>query len=116
MGLFTSKVKLTEEQQKIKEVIELLVNIPETIIDVNPKDMSFLVSNEEHGYYISVDSVGVKISNHNFIVHKRFESSVIDVYKKVIGAEKTKRWKEKEDKIFSNAMELLDKIKLNLQN
>lgn len=113
--MFKSKPKLNEEEQSIKEVIELLLSKKETIIDVEPKTMSFLVSNEEKQYYLAVDSNGVKLSNHNFVVHKRYESKVIDVYKGLISAEKTKRWKEKEDKIFSNAMELLNKIKISLQ-
>lgn len=113
--MFKSKPILNQEETSIKEVIEMLLSKKDTIIDVEPEKMSFLISNETYSYFLSVDSQGIKLCNHSFAIHKRFNGKVIDVYKGLISAEKTRRWKEKEDKIFSNAMELLDKIKTNLQ-
>lgn len=108
MKLFKTKFK--ESDNKIKEIVANFLANKETIIDINPEDMSYLISYEKFNYYLLIDSVGVQISNHKFSKDMRLEEGVIDVLKEMAFAETVIRRKEKRELIFKNNADLLDAI------
>lgn len=105
MKLF--KTKLTETDIKIKDVVANFLANKETNIDINPEDMSYLISYEKFNYYLLIDSVGVQISNHKFSKDMRLEDKVINLLKKMAFTETVLRRKEKRDLIFKNNNDLL---------
>ena len=105
MKLF--KTKLTETDIKIKDVVTNFLANKETNIDINPEDMSYLISHEKFNYYLLIDSVGVQISNHKFSKDMRLEDKVINLLKKMSFTETVLRRKEKRDLIFKNNNDLL---------
>jgi hypothetical protein len=108
MKLF--KTKFTDSDNKIKEIVETFLANKETIIDINPEDMSYLISYEKFNYYLLIDSVGVQISNHKFAKDMRLEDSVINVLKDLAFKETVIRRTEKRKLIFKNNSDLLDTI------
>lgn len=111
---FFNKKKLTQNEEMYLSVITKMVNRQDCSIEVNPDDLSYLLSLEKEKYYISVDSVGIQISNHDFLILRRFEENVLNVAKKVIKEETVKRREAKKAEIFENEVTLLNKIKEQL--
>lgn len=112
MGFFGTK--FTEEDIKLQNLIKAFVAKVDTLIEVNPSDMSYILSYEPKSYYILVDSVGLQITNHTFDKDIRLESAKLDVIKGIIKEEATKRREAKKALIFRNKSELLDRITENL--
>lgn len=112
MGFFADK--FTEEDIKIQDMVRAFVAKPNTLIEINPEDMSYILSYEPKSYYMLVDSVGVQITNHTFDKDIRLESHKLNAIKGIIKAEATKRREAKKALIFKNRSELLDKITTNL--
>lgn len=110
MSLFKSKVVLTEEEEKVRQVVEKMLENEETLIEIDPSNMSFLLSNEKFGFYVDIDSNGIKISNHTFARDIRLESKKIDLLKDMATKEASKRRGEKKVIIFKNGIDLLNNI------
>lgn len=108
------KSKFTEEEVKIQDMVRAFVAKPNTLIEINPEDMSYILSYEPKSYYMLVDSVGVQITNHTFDKDIRLESHKVDAIKSIIKEEATKRRDAKKALIFKNRSDLLDKITTNL--
>lgn len=117
MSWFKSKEKFNEEDLKVKEVVELMLNSEETLIEVNPRTvgLEYIISNERNQYYLIIDSVGVKISNHTFSRDMRMVPKNLDVLKELVRKEATKRMNAKKEVIYQNGVDLLNKIILNLK-
>lgn len=112
MSLF--KTKFTEEDIKIQEIVKAFISKPDTLIEIDPKDMSYILSYEPKSYYMLVDSVGIQITNHTFDKDIRLDSKKLDFIKGLISEEASKRRNDKKAAIFKNRSELLDKITINL--
>lgn len=108
MKLF--KPKFTDSDNKIKEIVANFLANKETVIDINPEDMSYLISHDKYNYYLLIDSLGVQISNHKFSKDMRLEDTVINELKKMAFVETVERRKEKRELIFKNNKDLLDSI------
>lgn len=108
------KTKLSEEELKVQEIIKVFLDNKETIIDINPEDMSYQISFEKMDYDIVIDSVGVKISNHTFFKDIRLEDGVIKILKDMAYTETVIRRRAKRAKIFKNNSDLLDAIASNV--
>lgn len=104
------KTKLSEEDLKVQNIVKTFLENKETIIDINPEDMSYLISFERKKYYILIDSVGVQISNHKFAKDMRLEDGVIKILKDMAFEETVIRRKDKRAEIFKNNRDLLDTI------
>jgi hypothetical protein len=78
--------------------------------------MSYILSHEKKEYYVDIDSVGIKISNHTFFRELHLETEKIDALKKMAKTEATKRRAGKRAKIYKNGIDLLDNIVKNLKN
>lgn len=108
------KTEFTEEDVKIQEIVKAFLAKPDTLIEINPDDMSYILSYEPKSYYMLIDSVGVQITNHTFDKDIRLESKKLDVIKGLVKEEASKRREAKKTLIFKNKSELLDKITINL--
>ncbi len=89
--MFKRKIKITEKEQLYLDIIENMVKRKDCIIEINPSSMDYLLSIESEQYYVSIDSVGIQISNHDFLIIRRFEDYVINSAKKLVKEEATKR-------------------------
>lgn len=107
---FKSKVVLTDDETKVREIISAMLASEDTLIEVNPDDMSYMLSDEKHQYFVDVDSVGVIITNHTFYLDARLTSGKIDLYKTMIKEETVRRRTIKKERIFKNRLGLLDNI------
>lgn len=116
MDLFKFKPKFTDVDEKVKEIVASFLANKDTVIDIHPQDMSYLISYEECGYYLLIDSVGVQISNHKFAKDMRLEDGVIKVLKDMAEAETIIRRNEKRKLIFKNNTDLLDTIAKDVLN
>lgn len=116
MNIF--KTKFTEDDIKLQELIKSFLSKPETLIEVDPSptDMSYILSYEPLKYYIEIDSVGVKISNHEFDKDIRLDSKKLDFIKELVREETIKRREAKRALIFKNKSLLLDTITKNVLN
>jgi hypothetical protein len=101
---------MTDLEEKMYKVIETMVTSPDCIIEINPDDMSYMLSIEDEGYYLLLDSVGVQFSNHGFIVIKSYDSNVLDHYKTLVKTETTRRRNLRRNEIFKNEGNLLVNI------
>jgi hypothetical protein len=106
--------KMTEQEEKMFNVITNLVTQPDCIIEVNPDNMNYMVCLEKEQYYLLIDSCGVQFSNHGFIVIKSYSSNVLDAYKTVVKTETIRRRNDRQNEIFKNESNLLDTINVNL--
>jgi hypothetical protein len=108
--------KMTEQEEKMFNVISNLVTQPDCIIEVNPEDMSYMLCLEKEQYYLLVDSCGVQFSNHGFIVIRNYSANILDAYKNLVRNETINRRNFKRNEIFKNESNLLDKINVKLNN
>ena len=108
--------KMTEQEEKMFNVITNLVTQPDCIIEVNPDNMNYMVCLEKEQYYLLIDSCGVQFSNHGFIVIKSYSANVLDAYKTVVKTETIRRRNDRQNEIFKNESNLLDTINVNLNN
>lgn len=109
------KTTLTPEDLKVQDIIKSFLDNKETVIDINPEDMSYQLSYEAKGYYILIDGIGVQISNHKFKSDIRLEDGKLQIFKKMAYEEAVKRRKETRDLIFKNNSDLLDIIALDVK-
>jgi hypothetical protein len=109
-GFTKSPPKMTDLEQKMYKVIETMVMSPDCIIEINPDDMSYMLSIEDEGYYLLLDDVGVQFSNHGFIIIKSYESKILDHYKTAVKIETTRRRNLRKSEIFKNEGNLLISI------
>lgn len=107
---FKSSIVLTTDEKKVEEIISSMLSNEDTLIEINPDDMSYMLSDEKHQYFVDVDSVGITVTNHTFYLDARLTSGKIDLYKNMIKKETVRRRVIKRDKIFKNRMDLLDNI------
>jgi hypothetical protein len=118
MSWLKPKEIYSEEDLKVKEVVELMLSSVETLIEINPRTvgLDYILSNEASQYYVMIDDSGVKISNHTFSRDIRMSSFKINTLKELSRTEASKRRNIKEEKIHQNGVELLDRIIKKLKN
>ena len=102
--------KMTELEEKMFSVVETMVKAPDCIIEIDPDDMSYMLSLEKEQYYMLLDSNGVQFSNHGFIVIKSYSSKVLDYFKHAVKKETMHRRKLRKNEIFKNEGNLLVSI------
>ena len=110
-GLFTkTPPKMTDLELKMYQVVETMVTSPDCIIEINPDDMSYMLSIEDESYYLLLDSVGVQFSNHGFVIIKSYDSKVLDYFKTTVKNETARRRNLRKEEIFKNEGSLLVSI------
>jgi len=102
--------KMLDLEQKMCKVIETMVTSPDCIIEINPDDMSYMLSINSESYYLLIDSIGVQFSNHGFVIIKSYTSKVIDHYKAMVKTETTRRRNLRKAETFKNEGNLLTSI------
>jgi hypothetical protein len=102
--------KMAELEEKMFSVVETMVKAPDCIIEIDPDDMSYMLSLEKEQYYMLLDSNGVQFSNHGFIVIKSYSSKVLDYFKHTVKKETMRRRKLRKSEIFKNEGNLLVSI------
>jgi len=113
--MFKRKVVLTEDEKLTLDVITGMLAKKECVIE-STELSDYLLSLESLQYFLSVDSFGVKISNHDFIIVKNYRSDALDTFKKAILEETTHRVDLKRKSIFKNELDLLVKLCQKINN
>lgn len=108
------KPKMIEREIKMFDVIQNLVTQTDCVIEINPEDMTYMLSLEKEQYFLYIDGNGVQFSNHGFIVIRSYSSNVIDAYIELVKNETIRRRTEKRNAIFKNECNLLDTINSKL--
>jgi len=116
MNIFKRTLKLDEQEQAIFDLIVSMVSKKECNIEIDPDDFSYLVSIERLHYYLLIDNFGIRLSNHEFFISRKFSDKVLDKFKDVIKKEVVRRRAVRVNNIFKNEMDLLTKINNNINN
>lgn len=117
MGWFKRKKKkptMIERESDMFDVIQNLVAQPDSVIEINPEDMTYMVSLEKEQYYLYIDGTGVQFSNHGFIIIRSYSSNVLDSYIEIVRNETINRRNTKRNEIFKNECNLLKSINSKL--
>lgn len=112
MGWFSKnkKPKMIECETEMFNVIQNLVTQPDCAIEINPEDMTYMLSLDKEQYYLYIDGQGVQFSNHGFIIIRNYSSVVLDSYIELIRNETIRRRTAKRNEIFKNECNLLKTI------
>lgn len=113
-SLFKTNLKLTEDEGKIEVVIKQLLSKEDTDIEDDYSSNSFLLANKRLDTYIEVNG-SVMVQSDNNTNSKQLRLTVVEHYKDLIQQEKSRRFKETKNVIFKNSLDLLDRIKENLE-
>ena len=111
MTWFKKQTKLTEQEQLIADIIKEMTERVDSVLEYDIEDGSWLVTIPELEYYVSIDGVGVELSNHKFFITRRMDDKVLTIMKKIVSGENTKRLKTKKQSIFKNELNLLNDVK-----
>ena len=111
MTWFKKQTKLTEQEQLVADIIKEMTERVDSVLEYDIEDASWLVTIPELEYYVSIDGVGVELSNHKFFITRRMDDKVLTTMKKIVSEESSKRLKAKKQSIFKNELNLLEDVK-----
>jgi len=112
--LFNPPLKLTEDESRVKEVIEKLLQNPDTKFRISPLTNSVLLKHKETGYYLLIEGNHIKICNHSFTIHSQFRLSFVEMLRKNIDTKIEQDRQEAIAEIFTNQNNVLDEVIKNL--
>jgi hypothetical protein len=110
MSLLFPKYKLTEKEQYIKNIIEKLLEHPNTTKLMDPITLHYYLDNRTLGYFVLVNDELIKITNHKFYYTENFSSLFGRELEKVIGIAISRDRKRVEEEMFKNESNLLGNI------
>lgn len=113
-SLFNRKIELTKEEQKVENLVNLMLGKEDTDIEDDHESYSFMLSNRSQDCYIEING-SVTIINGETSTSRQFRLTAIEHFKKLIEREETRRYKENKAIIFNKTLTLLDKMEANLQ-
>lgn len=116
MSIFKTKLVLTEQEENLVSVVKSMLSREDCLIEINPENMDYLLSIESLQYFLLVDGNGLQLSNHTFFVARRMRAEVLDKIKDLIKNETAMRRRAKVESIFSNELDLLNKINTTIGN
>jgi penicillin-binding protein-related factor A (putative recombinase) len=116
MSIFKREVSLTEQEERLVNVVTSMLSREDCLIEINPENMDYLLSIEELQYFLLVDAEGVQLSNHTYFITRRLRTNVLDKIKTLIKIETSARRSAKIDSIFKNELDLLTKINNTIGN
>jgi len=107
-NLFNPPLKLTEDEARVKTVIEKLLANNDTKFRFAPLTNSILLKQKEKEYYLLIDGSHIKISNHTFSLDKQFRLNFIENMKTLIFTRMESDRIGAINEIFKNERNLLD--------
>lgn len=110
----SNKLEYNSEELLVKEVIEKMMEHPDTKYRVSPLSQCVLLKNTKNDYYILIDDLRVRICNHSFMVDNSFRLSFIDDMKDMLYNKIENDRQQAITEIFQNRTNLLSKIIENL--
>ena len=109
MGLF-SKYKLTEKEQNIRDIIERLLEHPDTVKSMDPISLHYYLNNKKLGYFTIISYSFVKITNHKFYYTENISGRFSNEIEESIRVAISKDRRRIEDEMFKNESDLLTNI------
>jgi hypothetical protein len=110
MSLLFPKYKPTAKEAQLKEIIQKLLNHPETIKLMDPITTHYYLDNKKLEYFVLVTYNFVKITNHKFYYTENINSRFGEDLEKIIKIAISKDRKKIEEEMFKNEQDLLTKI------
>ena len=108
--------KLSEHEQLVVDIVELLFNSQDTECITAPLSGRFYITNKRLNYWIKIGDTAVTITNHKFTYVAQspilFNEYLVKVVKEYIERDR----EEFEKTVFQNELELLSNIKSDIQN
>jgi hypothetical protein len=110
MSLLFPKYKLSEKEQQIKDIIEQLLEHPDTVKLMDPITIHYYLDNRTLQYFVLVTDTFIKITNHKFYYTENFSSLFGRELEKVVKIAISRDRKRMEDEMFKNESNLLENI------
>ena len=111
---FIPSYKLTEHEQLVVDIVELLFNQEDTECITAPLSGRFYITNKRLNYWIKVGDTTVTITNHKFTYVTQSPILFNDYLIKVIKEYLEKDREEFEKQVFQNELDLLKNIKSSI--
>ena len=107
-NLINPPLKLTEDEARVKTVIEKMLNDSDTKFRISPLTQSILLKQKERGFYLLIDGNQIKICNHAFALHSQYRLNFVELMKELVfeKVESDRQLAIKE--IFNNQQSLLE--------
>jgi len=99
---------LTEDEEKVKQVIELMLANPDTKFRISPLTNSVLLKQKEAEFFILIEGSKIRISNHAFSFHSDYRLSFIELIRGSVYSKIESDRQEAIKEIFKNEQGLLD--------
>ena len=113
-NLFNPPLKLTEDETRVKTVIEKLLANNDTKFRFAPFSNSILLKQKEKEYALLIEGSHIKISNDSFSLDKQFRLNFIEEMKILIFTRMESDRLAAINEIFKNDRSLLDGMIKNL--
>ena len=110
MSLLFPKYKPTAKEEQIKNIIQKLLDHPETSKLMDPLTSHYYLDNKQLEYFMLITYNFVKITNHKFYYTENINSRFGEDLEKIIKIAISKDRKKIEEEMFKNEQDLLTKI------
>lgn len=110
MSLLFPKYKPTIKEEQIKNIIQKLLDHPETIKLMDPLTSHYYLDNKQLEYFMLITYNFVKITNHKFYYTENISGKFGEELEKTVKAAISKDRKRIEEEMFKNETDLLLKI------
>ena len=115
LGYFTSlsfspPLKLTEQEQQIKTVVEKLIHHQESKFRLAPESQDIVVKNKEFDYFLLLRQNRISISNHSFLTDHQYRLTFVDYIREIIYKKMEHDRQVAINEIFENERNLLNTI------
>jgi len=109
-NVFNPPLKLTEDESRVKTVIEKLLQNPDTKFRIAPRTHAVLLKQKETGFYLAIDGNQIKICNHNFALHTQYRLSFVELMRELVFDKIEYDRQNAMSEIFDNQQNLLENI------
>ena len=110
MSFLFPKYQLSDKEKQIKDIIENLLNDPNTTKLMDPITSHYYLDNKKLGYFMLISYSFVKITNHKFYYTENISGRFSSEIEKSIRIAISKDRRRIEDEMFKNESELLTNI------
>ena len=107
-NLINPPLKLTEDEARVKTVIESMLQHPDTKFRLSPLTGSILLKQKEAGFYLLIEGSNIKICNHAFALHSNYRLNFVEEMKSTVYKKVEADRQEAITEIFNNQQSLLD--------
>lgn len=105
----------TDQEQQFIDIVEGLLQHPDTKIKVSPIDKIYILSNERNHYYALIKENGIQVTNTKFSFAKSLHHKTFNIIVNKINDVIDSEMEAYEGKIFQNETEVLNNVLAKLK-